>query len=254
MLPSLIFFMLNNSFLFLFIWFWGEIWPGHVRYTQHPSHSVCLSVCICKSVFAGSRTLLDKSSINSTPFSLKPSLSSNATSRIFFCYYHLWMDLDASLWQWRSGKQSGNHITGRRNTVAIHNHSIIKESCGQESREGQRERRSPWKRNSGLSQCDVHPSFTNPWAFILFCRTQKKKLSRMSELLSSMRRKWMRHQRRSSSKKEKKAPFCNKKSWRLHEGEWMIHVWVNCTFKIKKISPISLFCSLYALILLVEPR
>lgn len=40
---------------------------------KHLSHSVCVSVCICKSVFAGSRTLLDKSSIRSTPLSLKPS-------------------------------------------------------------------------------------------------------------------------------------------------------------------------------------
>lgn len=81
------------------------------------------------------------------------------------------MDLDASLWQWRSGKQSGNHITGGRNTVAIHNHSIIKESCSQESRKGQKEREeretvdrvsATWPFPPKTVKAIVHPSFTHP--------------------------------------------------------------------------------------------
>lgn len=59
-----------------------------------------------------------------------------------FChqnYYDLWMDLEAFLWRWTSGKQTGNHITGKRNTVAIHNHSIIRvlQRWKQRSRKGE---------------------------------------------------------------------------------------------------------------------
>lgn len=144
----------NVCSVFLLILGWNMTWTCQV---QHPSHSVCVSVCICKSVFAGSRTLL---SIQ-LPFLSNLPLSSNATSRIFFCYYYLWMDLDASLWQWRSGKQSGNHITGRRNTVATHNHSIIRVLRPREQRRSKREKK-PVKEKRWIESVRRSPIIYSP--------------------------------------------------------------------------------------------